>query len=63
VIAAGGFAAAEVGACASRAAKAANAPSKLDYMVLASFANSPDLISMAGYRSTADTPAVDLGLP
>jgi hypothetical protein len=53
VIAAGGLAAAEVGACSSHAGQAANAPSKLDYMVLASFVDSPHLLSIAGYRATA----------
>jgi hypothetical protein len=53
VIAAGGFAAAEVGATCSHAGEAAGAPSKLDYMVLASFVNSPHILSMASYRSTA----------
>jgi hypothetical protein len=53
VIAAGGLAAAEVGTSSSHAGEAGNAPSKLDYMVLASFVNSPHLLSMASYRSTA----------
>jgi hypothetical protein len=53
VIAAGGLAAAEVGTSSSRAGEDVNAPSKLDYMVLASFVNSPHLLSMASYRSTA----------
>ena len=31
-----------------------NGPSKLDYLVLASIADSPHLAAMAGYRPTAD---------
>jgi hypothetical protein len=53
VIAAGGLAAAEVGTSGSHAGEAVAAPSKLDYMVLATFVNSPHILSMAGYRSTA----------
>jgi hypothetical protein len=44
VFAAGGLASADE----------AKSPSKLDYLVLASFVNSPHLLSMASYRSTAN---------
>jgi hypothetical protein len=57
VIAAGGLAAAEVGNPCSHAVDAATTPSKLDYMVLASFVDSPHLLAMASYRSTAVLPA------
>jgi hypothetical protein len=40
-------------AASSHAGEAVNAPSKLDYMVLASYVNSPHILSMASYRSTA----------
>jgi hypothetical protein len=41
-------------ASSSLACPADNAPSKLDYLVLASIADSPGLLAMAGYRSGAD---------
>lgn len=37
----------------SRACAHLAGPSKLDYLVLASIADSPHLLAMAGYRSTA----------
>jgi hypothetical protein len=52
VIAAGGLAAAELGTACPRSGEAAKTPSKLDYMVLASFVESPHLLAMASYRST-----------
>lgn len=36
-----------------RAGARVDGPSKLDYLVLASIADSPHLAAMAGYRSTA----------
>jgi len=39
----------DVHACAS-----ANGPSNFDYLVLASIADSPHLLAMAGYHSTAE---------
>src|SRR5258708_40267876 len=39
-------------ACSS----AVNGPSNFDYLVLASLADSPHLLAMAGYRSTAEQP-------
>jgi hypothetical protein len=39
---------------AARACPGLAGPSKLDYLVLASIADSPQLLSMAGYRPSAD---------
>jgi hypothetical protein len=39
-------------ACSS----AANGPSNFDYLVLASLADSPHLLAMAGYHTTAEQP-------
>jgi len=47
------IAAAADSASPSRACDAFERPSKLDYMVLASMADSSHLVSMAGYRTTA----------
>lgn len=47
------FALGAVIAASSHAGEAVNAPSKLDYMVLASYVNNPHILSMASYRSTA----------
>ena len=55
---AGGLAAAEVGRSNTHRGATVAAPSKLDYMVLASFVNNPHLISMAGYRSTTQQGAI-----
>jgi hypothetical protein len=41
-------------ASSSLACATASTPSKLDYLVLASIADSPGLLAMAGYRSGAD---------
>jgi beta-phosphoglucomutase-like phosphatase (HAD superfamily) len=38
----------------ARACASVNGPSKLDYLVLASIADSPHLLAMSGYRSTAE---------
>jgi hypothetical protein len=38
----------------ARACASVNGPSNFDYLVLASIADSPHLLAMAGYRSTAD---------
>jgi hypothetical protein len=51
------FALGAVMAASADAGEAVNAPSKLDYLVLASFVTSPHLLSMASYRSTARQPA------
>jgi hypothetical protein len=47
------LAAASDDASSSRACAALGSPSKLDYLVLASIADSPHLLAMASYRSTA----------
>lgn len=50
----------------SHAGDAARTPSKLDYVVLASFVHNPHLLTMASYRSTARVPvpgATAAGLP
>jgi hypothetical protein len=41
-------------ASSSLACPTVGTPSKLDYLVLASIADSPGLVPMAGYRSGAD---------
>jgi hypothetical protein len=41
-------------ASSSLACPTVGTPSKLDYLVLASIADSPGLLAMAGYRSGAD---------
>jgi len=48
-LAAASAAPSDVRACAS-----VNGPSNFDYLVLASIADSPHLLAMAGYRSTAE---------
>jgi hypothetical protein len=47
------LAAASDNASTSRACANLDNPSKLDYLVLASIADSPHLLAMASYRSTA----------
>jgi hypothetical protein len=44
--------AASAGSSAARECSLRAGPSKLDYLVLASIADSPHLLSMAGYRPT-----------
>jgi len=49
----GCVAAAAFGISNSQACAAPGTPSKLDYLVLASMADSPHLLAFGGYRSTA----------
>jgi|HubBroStandDraft_1064217.scaffolds.fasta_scaffold00041_34 hypothetical protein len=46
------FAAASAGSPAAHDCHGRAGPSKLDYLVLASIADSPDLLAMAAYRPT-----------
>ena len=46
------FAAASAGSSAARDCPGPAGPSKLDYLVLASIADSPHLLAMAAYRPT-----------
>jgi hypothetical protein len=48
----GCFAAVSAGSSAARDCPGRAGPSKLDYLVLASIADSPDLLAMAAYRPT-----------
>jgi hypothetical protein len=53
VIAMGCLAAAASGVSSSQACSLRSTPSKLDYLVLASIADTPHLLAFGGYRSTA----------
>ena len=54
VIFASCLAAASAAASDARSCASVNGPSNFDYLVLASMADSPHLLAMAGYRSTAE---------
>ena len=54
VIVAGCLAAASAAPTDARACTSVGGPSNFDYLVLASIAESPHLLAMAGYRSTAE---------
>jgi hypothetical protein len=54
VIFASCLAAASAAPPSARACGAAEGPSNFDYLVLASIADSPQLLAMAGYRSAAE---------
>lgn len=53
VVLASSLAAATVNPAGARACAGRQGPSNFDYLVLASIADSPNLLAMAGYRSTA----------
>jgi hypothetical protein len=54
VIFASCLAAASAAPADARACASVDGPSNFDYLVLASIADSPHLLAMAGYRSTAE---------